>query len=217
MSRFELVIFDNDGVLVDSERIANTLLAEQLTTYGLAVTWTDCIERYLGSTLERVRALVEQELGHAIPADFEAAYRARVYPELARSVRPIAGVIGVLDTLDRDGVAVCVASSAVHERIRMTLTTAGLVDRFEGRMFSADDVGRRSKPAPDLFLYAAEQLGVAPPACAVVEDAPAGIEAAHAAGMVSFGYTALTPAHLLADASGGTFTDMAELPMHLAR
>ncbi|HVN50216.1 MAG TPA: HAD-IA family hydrolase [Acidimicrobiales bacterium] len=211
MSRFDLVIFDNDGVLVDSETIANQALAEMLNGYGLDVTWHDCVERYLGSTLGRVRDLVEEELGHPVPADFEARYRATVYPRLAESVQPIPGVVDVLDRLDAAGVTACVASSGIHERIRITLTTTGLVDRFEGRMFSAQDVGH-GKPAPDLFLYAAASMGVAPERCAVVEDAPAGIAAADAAAMTVFGYAALTPRWLLEGASGGVVDDMAQLP-----
>jgi HAD superfamily hydrolase (TIGR01509 family) len=209
--RFDLVIFDNDGVLVDSEPLANGVLAEILTGYGLAVDWHDCVERYLGSTLERVRHLVEAELGHPIPADFEQRYRAEVYPRLAECVQPIPGVVGVLDALDAAGVATCVASSAIHERITITLTTTNLIERFGDRRFSAEDVGR-GKPAPDLFLHAAATMGVPPPRCAVVEDAPAGVEAAAAAGMISFGYAALTPRRLLSGATGGIVTDMADLP-----
>jgi len=99
MPRFDLVIFDNDGVLVDSEPIANRLLAEQLTSYGLPVDWHDCVERYLGSTLERVRTLVEAELGHSIPADFETRYREIVYPRLAVEVEAVPGVASVVDQL----------------------------------------------------------------------------------------------------------------------
>jgi HAD superfamily hydrolase (TIGR01509 family) len=211
MPSFDLVIFDNDGVLVDSEPLANGVLAQILTSYGLAVTTQDCIERYLGNTLERVRWLVETELGHAIPDDFEVRYRSTVYPLLAESVQPIPGVSAVLDRLAAAGMATCVASSAIHQRIQLTLTTAGLIDRFEpGRLFSAQDVGR-GKPAPDLFLHAAATLGVAPARCAVVEDAPAGVEAANAAAMTAFGYAALTPRALLEGATGGVVDDMADL------
>ncbi len=211
MPRFDLVIFDNDGVLVDSEVLANTLLAEILTGYGMTITWRDCVDLYLGSTLTRVRDLVEAELGHAIPDDFETVYRARVYPVLEQSVQPIPGVVSVLDAIDDAGLDMCVASSAIHRRIQITLTTAGLIDRFDGRLFSAEDVGR-GKPAPDLFLHAAATLGVEPARCAVVEDSPAGIEAANAAGMTAFAYGALTPHRLLLDATGGLVDDMAALP-----
>ena len=108
MRRFDLVIFDNDGVLVDSEPMANAILAEILTDYGLTVTTQDCIERYLGNTLARVRALVEAELGHTIPDDFEHRYRSTVYPRLAASVQAVPGVTGVLDRLEAAGVATCV-------------------------------------------------------------------------------------------------------------
>ncbi len=210
MARFDLVIFDNDGVLVDSEPIANRYLAELLGEYGLEVSWHDCVERYLGSTLTRVRELVEVDLGRPIPDDFEERYRSTVYPRLAEQVEVVPGVAAVLDALDAAGVTTCVASSGLHQRIRMTLTRVGLIDRFGDRLFSAEDVGI-GKPAPDLFLHAAATVGVAPERCAVVEDAPAGIEAAAAAGMLSFGYTGLTPAAYLAGATGGTFTHMDQL------
>ena len=210
MARFDLVIFDNDGVLVDSEPIANRYLAELLGEYGLDVTWHDCVERYLGSTLTRVRELVEAELGGPIPADFEERYRSTVYPLLAQQVEAVPGVAAVLDDLDQAGVSTCVASSGLHQRIRVTLTRVGLIDRFGDRLFSAEDVGV-GKPAPDLFLHAAASVGVEPERCAVVEDAPAGIQAAAAAGMVSFGYTGLTPERYLAGATGGTFSHMHQL------
>jgi HAD superfamily hydrolase (TIGR01509 family) len=210
MRRFDLVIFDNDGVLVDSEPLANRYLSELLGEYGLDVGWHDCVERDLGSTLTRVRELVEAELGGPIPADFEERYRSTVYPLLAEQVEAVPGVAAVLDDLDQAGVSTCVASSGLHQRIRVTLTRVGLIDRFGDRLFSAEDVGV-GKPAPDLFLHAAASVGVEPERCAVVEDAPAGIQAAAAAGMVSFGYTGLTPERYLADATGGTFSHMRQL------
>jgi HAD superfamily hydrolase (TIGR01509 family) len=125
-------------------------------------------------------------------------------------VRPVPGVVGVLDRLEAAGVPSCVGSSAIHERIRITLSTAGLIHRFADRLFSAEDVGR-GKPAPDLFLHAAATLGADPARCAVVEDAPAGVEAANAAGMTAFGYAALTPRALLSGATGGIVDDMADM------
>jgi HAD superfamily hydrolase (TIGR01509 family) len=213
--RFDLVIFDNDGVLVDSEPIANRLLAELLTSYGLDVDWHDCVERYLGSTLERVRTLVEAELGRPIPADFERRYRDTVYPRLAQEVEAVPGVAAVIEQLADDGVITCVASSGLHVRIQLTLQRVGLLDRFGDRLFSAEDVGV-GKPEPDLFLHAASTLGVEPHRCAVVEDSTAGVQAANAAGMTAFGFAALTPARLLRDATGGTFTEMSELGARLA-
>lgn len=212
VARFDLVIFDNDGVLVDSEPIANRCLAELLAEYGLDVDWLDCVERYLGSTLGRVRDLVEADLGHPVPADFEERYRSTVYPILAAEVEAVPGVASALDQLAATDTVTCVASSGLHQRIRLTLDRAGLRDRFaDEQLFSAEDVGV-GKPAPDLFLHAASVLGVDPARCAVIEDAPAGIEAAHAAGMTVFGYAALTPVRFIENANGGVFFDMATLP-----
>ena len=118
MARFDLVIFDNDGVLVDSEPIANRLLAELLNGYGLDVDWHECVERYLGSTLERVRDLVEAELGRPIPDDFEERYRATVYPAWPSEVEAVPGVAAVLDHLTATDVRTCVASSGLHQRIQ---------------------------------------------------------------------------------------------------
>jgi HAD superfamily hydrolase (TIGR01509 family) len=212
VARFDLVIFDNDGVLVDSEPISCRHLAEMLDGYGLSVDWHDCIDRYLGNTLERVRVLVEAELGRPIPDDFEDRFRSTIYPVLAAEVEAVPGVAVALDRLAASGTVTCVASSGRHERIRLTLDRAGLRRRFaDDQLFSAEDVGV-GKPAPDLFLHAAAMLGVDPARCAVVEDAPAGVEAAHAAGMTVFAFTALTPARLVDHANGGMFTDMGALP-----
>ena len=211
MPPFELVIFDNDGVLVDSEPIANRFMAEQLRSYGLDVDWLDCVERYLGSTLTRVRALAEADLGRPLPDDFEEQYRATVYPALAAEVTAVPGVDAVLDHLDGAGVVSCVASSGLHQRIRLTLGRAGLLDRFGDRLFSAEDVGV-GKPAPDLFLHAAATMGVSPDRCAVVEDSRFGIEAARAAGMRAFGYGGgVTPGEWLEGPGTIVFEHMDEL------
>ncbi|MEI7592129.1 MAG: HAD family phosphatase [Actinomycetes bacterium] len=212
MIGFKLVIFDNDGVLVDSEPIANRHLAELLGDYGLDIDWYGCVERYLGCTLGRVRELAESDLGHPIPDDFEARYRASVYPSLASGVEAVAGADAVLHFVAMQQTAMCVASSARHERIRLTLDRAGLRRYFEDEwLFSADDVGV-GKPAPDLFLFAAQTLGVDPSTCAVIEDSPAGVDAGLAAGMTVFAYSALTPRHLLEHANGAVFDSMASLP-----
>ena len=208
--RWDLVIFDNDGVLVDSERLANTILGELLTGYGSPTTTDEAVERHLGTSLRRVRAVVEAE-GVAVPADFEDSYHRRLFAAFNQSLVAVPGVAEVLSTLD---VPVCVASSGSHERIRRSLTLAGLARHFKGRIFSADDV-ERGKPAPDLFLHAAAALGARPSRCAVIEDSPLGVEAAGAAGMTVFAYAAVTPASRLSAASV-VFSSMGELPRLLA-
>jgi HAD superfamily hydrolase (TIGR01509 family) len=204
---FDLVIFDNDGVLVDSEPISQRITAALLTEYGWPTTTADCFDRFLGYSMASIRARAEAHLGRPLP-DFDARYHAQLFAAFRSELRPIPGVA---EALARITLPVCVTSSGTHKRIRAGLTATGLIDRFEGRIFSAQDVVR-GKPAPDLFLHAAGTLGFDPRRCAVVEDSAAGVEAANAAGMTAFGYAAVTPADRLRHASGGVFQVMAALP-----
>ncbi|WNM29367.1 HAD family hydrolase [Streptomyces sp. Li-HN-5-11] len=192
--RYDLVIFDNDGVLVDSEPISNRLLAAYLTELGHPTSYEDSIRDYMGSAMHRVHELVLDRTGKRLPDDFDDVFHARVFAAFERELKPVAGVGDVLEKLTVDGTPYCVASSGSHERIRVGHRTTGL-DRWfdESRIFSSQDVGR-GKPAPDLFLYAAERMGVAPERCVVVEDSPLGVRAALAAGMDVYGFTAMTPA-----------------------
>lgn len=208
MARFDLIIFDNDGVLVDSEPVANQVLASLLTEYGFPCTPAESIATFMGHSVPQVRAMVETRLGRSLPDDLEARYVERLFPTFERSLQPIPGIVDALRAIDQ---AVCVASSGTHQRIRLTLGATGLWDRFGGRVFSAQDVAR-GKPAPDLFLHAAASLGVDPRRCAVVEDSPAGVTAANAAEMTSFGFVRLVPAERLAHATGAVFSDMRLLP-----
>ncbi|MFJ9720373.1 HAD family hydrolase [Streptomyces sp. NPDC101213] len=208
--RYDLVVFDNDGVLVDSEPISNRLLAAYLTELGHPTSYEDSIRDYMGSAMHRIHDLVLERTGERLPADFDDVFHARVFDAFERELRPVGGVADVLEKLAADGVPYCVASSGSHERIRVGHRTTGLDRWFEdARIFSAQDVGR-GKPAPDLFLYAAERMGVAPERCVVVEDSPLGVRAAVAAGMDVYGFTAMTPAAKLAGATG-LFADMGEL------
>ena len=215
MSRFDLVIFDNDGVLVDSELLANTVLAELLTEHGLPCTVEESVRDFLGGTLALVHAAYHERTGRRLPDDFDGRYYARVFAAFRVGLRPVPGVLGVLDELDAAGVAYCVASSGPHERIRLAHEQAGLEGRFAGRTFSADDVAH-GKPAPDLFLHAAGSLGVPPSRCAVIEDSPLGVTAAAAAGMTVYGFAAVTPPERLAEADV-IVTAMPELPPLLIR
>ncbi|MGW3416334.1 HAD family hydrolase [Streptomyces sp. NPDC000888] len=208
--RYELIIFDNDGVLVDSEPISNTLLAAYLTELGHSTSYEESLRDYMGSAMHRVHDLVEERTGRRLPADFDEVFHARVFAAFERELEPVPGAVQVLEKLAADGVPYCVASSGSHERIRVGHRKTGL-DRWfdEGRVFSSQDVGR-GKPAPDLFLYAAERMGVAPEKCVVVEDSPLGVQAAVAAGMDVYGFTAMTPADRLVGATR-LFSDMGQL------
>ncbi len=203
------MIFDNDGVLVDSERLANTILAELLTEAGLPYTLEEAVRDFMGGSMASMRRQAEAKLGRPLPADLEDRYHQRLFDGFA-DLQAIEGVAEVLDHLDATGTQYCLASSGTHRRIHTALTTVGFWTRFEGRIFSAEDVAH-GKPAPDLFLYAASKLAVLPAECVVVEDSPLGVAAANAAGMKVFGFAAMTDPAKLASADA-IFHQMTALP-----
>ncbi|MEU3556475.1 HAD family hydrolase [Streptomyces fragilis] len=213
--RYDLVLFDNDGVLVDSEPISNRLLAGYLTELGHETSYEDSIRDYMGSAMHRIHDLILERTGQRLPEGFDDEFHARVFAAFERELKPVPGVADVLRQLSAAGVPFCVASSGSHERIRVGHRKTGL-DRWfdDARVFSAQDVGR-GKPAPDLFLHAARSMGVAPERCAVVEDSPLGVQAGLAAGMDVYGFTAMTPADKLAGVKA-SFTTMGELAALLA-
>lgn len=205
---FELVIFDNDGVLVDSEPISNRVMAAAISEVGLPTTTDDSMREYMGRRWEDSVAIVEQRLGRALPAEFTTRYRERRDAALAAELTPVRGVA---EAIARIPCKRCVASSGAPEKIRFTLEHTGLLHLFDGAMFSAVEV-EHGKPAPDLFLHAAERMGVAPERCAVVEDTLLGIEAALAAGMRAFGYAWYFEQEVLSAAGATPFASMDELP-----
>ncbi|MEY9872432.1 HAD superfamily hydrolase (TIGR01509 family) [Streptacidiphilus sp. MAP12-33] len=210
----ELVIFDCDGVLVDSERIAVRVQVALGAELGWALTESEVVERFIGRSHAAIREQVAERLGEETAAAwserFELLHREAVDAELAP-------VDGLPEALDAIGLPTCVASSGSHEKMRHTLGRTGLFDHFEGRIYSATEVAH-GKPAPDLFLHAARSMGVEPEACVVVEDSNPGVRAARAAGMRSLGYAGgLTPAVLLEGPGTVVFHDMRELPKLLAQ
>ncbi|MFJ3906871.1 HAD family hydrolase [Streptomyces vinaceus] len=215
---YDLVIFDNDGVLVDSEPLANTILAGYLTELGHPTSYEDSIRDYMGAAVHRVHDLVFERTGQRLPAEFDATLHARTFAAFERELAPVAGAVDVLGALTAQGVPYCLASSGSHERIRVGHRAAGLDGWFEEEwIFSSQDVGK-GKPAPDLFLHAARSMGVEPARCVVIEDSPLGVRAARAAGMDVYGFTAMTPAERLAGATGlfgemKELTGLLELPM----
>ncbi|MFF8271358.1 HAD family hydrolase [Streptomyces sp. NPDC016562] len=207
---YDLVIFDNDGVLVDSEPLANSILAAYLTELGHPTTSEESLRDYLGAAAPRVRELVLERTGERLPDDFEAQLDARTCAAFEQELRPVPGVEEVLGALTASGIAYCLVSSASHERIRVGHRVAGLDGWFEEEwIFSAQDVGQ-GKPAPDLYLHAARQMGVEPARCVAVDDSPLGIEAAAAAGIDVYAFTAVLPAGRLPGATGH-FGDMKQL------
>jgi HAD superfamily hydrolase (TIGR01509 family) len=204
----ESVIFDCDGVLVDTEPISNRVLARLLTQAGLPTTLEDCLRYYRGRAMRSVLADATSRLGAPLAFDVAERYYAEVEPIFRLELDPVAGIVGALDRIDLPS---CVASSGPHHKMEVTLRATGLWDRFAGRIFSATEVAR-GKPAPDLFLYAAERMGFDPASTAVVEDSIAGVQAAVAAGMRALAFAGETEPSELAAAGGEPFTEMAELP-----
>jgi HAD superfamily hydrolase (TIGR01509 family) len=202
------VIFDCDGVLVDTELISNTVLAGLLTEAGLPTTFEDCMRDYRGRSIASVLALAEERFGASLPPDVTARYFEAIEDVFVRDLEPVPGVI---EALDRITLPSCVASSGPHHKMAVTLRTTGLWDRFEGRIFSATEVAH-GKPAPDLFLHAAARMGFDPAHTAVVEDSVPGIQAAVAAGMRALAFVRHTEPEQLAAVGGEIFDDMAELP-----
>ena len=203
------MIFDCDGVLVDSERIAVRVDAVVLADLGWPLSDAEIIERFVGRSEEHFVREIEAHLGRPLPKSWEDRYQHLYTAAFERELKPVDGVV---EALDRIATATCVASSGSHDKIRRSLRLTHLYERFEGRIFSASEVAN-GKPAPDLFLHAAARLGVPPARCAVVEDSRYGVMAARAAGMMAFGYAGgVTPAHRLEGPGTVIFHDMRALP-----
>lgn len=185
MSRTSLVIFDCDGVLVDSEPISIAVLRETIAADGVEISEADAYRHFLGRSMTSIAETLEVEFGLVITSEHLRHIRTRLFGHFRAELQPIAGIAEALD-----GIALpyCVASSSKPERIRLSLEVTGLLDRFEPHIYSSSMV-KHGKPAPDLFLHAARDMGAAPADCLVVEDSAAGIEAAKRAGMRVFAFT----------------------------
>ena len=203
-----LVIFDCDGVLVDSERIANPLLAEMLSEIGLPTTREESIERYQGRSWADTKKLIEQSLGRPLSEAFPELFNQRMMAEFHERLAPIPGIAAALDRIEYP---MCVASSSGHAHIRTALEITGLLPHFEGRCFSASEVSR-GKPHPDLFLHAAERMGYGAAASIVIEDSVSGVRGACAAGMPVLGFARDSDPDVLRNAGARVFRDMEELP-----
>jgi HAD superfamily hydrolase (TIGR01509 family) len=208
----DLVIFDCDGVLVDSERLAIDIDVAMLAELGWRMSRDEAVERLVGRSFADIGADLATHLGRPLREGWDTEWRRRLRETLDADLTAVDGIEVALDALAARGVPMCVASSTGHEGLRRSLGRTGLHDRFAGRIFSAADVPR-GKPAPDLFLHAARTLGVPPERCAVVEDSLHGLAAARAAGMPAFAYAAgLVPTHRLTGPMTTLFTDMRTLP-----
>lgn len=195
----KLVIFDNDGVLVDSERLSNVVFAEWITENGLPTSFEESVEYYMGKRTTDCAAEIERRLGRRLPADFIEVYESRCNDLLSRELTVVEGVEELLDSLEANATPYCIASSGTPDEIALRLTTTGLAARFDTNIYSGTQVPH-GKPAPDLFLHAAARMGVDPAECVVIEDSPAGITGARAAGIRVIGHAALLPPQRLREA-----------------
>ena len=210
-ARFEAVLFDCDGVLVDSEPIANRVLAEHLTAVGLVLTPAEVEAQFVGLPLVQSISRIEGLLGHALPTSWYANYQRARDQALREELRPVAGIHSLLDGLMTQPYKLAVASGAEREKLNLNLQLTRLQSYFRDKTFSGSDVAH-SKPAPDVYLLAAKQLGVNPARCVVIEDTVTGTLAGVAAGMTVWGYAARTSAEpLLAAGASQVFVHMDEL------
>lgn len=203
-----LVIFDCDGVLVDSEPLANRVLADAIVELGLPATLEGVTQRFKGRSLKDCVLLIEAELGRAVPHDFLERLNARTYDAFRRELRAVPGVRAAVESI---ALPRCVASSGSHEKMRLTLGSTGLLPLFEPHLFSATEVAN-GKPAPDLFLYAARCMQLEPSRAVVVEDSVLGARGAIAAGMRVLGFAREGGADELREAGAEVFFHMDELP-----
>lgn len=187
MSEKPLIIFDCDGVLVDSEPISLAVLRDALDAEGISICDDDARRLFLGRSLATMLAVVKADYGATLGEDFLERLRRDLYARFRAELKPTDGIAAAWAGLEEAGYAFCVASSSQPERIRLSLEIGGLLPEFAAPIFSASMV-KNGKPAPDLFLYAAERMRRSPEDCIVIEDSPAGIAAAKAAGMMVFAY-----------------------------
>ena len=209
-----LVIFDCDGVLVDSEPLSNTCFARALQREGLDWTVEETMRRLMGRSMKSCVEIVEGILGRKLPADFVERLQVETLQSFKDApLKPVRGVVEAIDALEAAGIETCVASSGGHDKMEVSLGVTGLLSRFKGRIFSSSDVPR-GKPFPDLFLHAAIAMNVQPFDCVVVEDSVPGVQAAKAAGMRALAYAAASHADRdgLGAAGAFLFGDMKQLP-----
>jgi len=208
---FDLIIFDCDGVLVNSEEVANEVFAEVLLQVcGLEFTLEEMFDTFVGHSRAQCLEKIEAILGEPPPPKLDQRYQEDINLALKDSVAAIEGIEAVLTDLT---VPYCVASSGSHDKMKLTLGKTGLIDFFDGNIFSTSEV-KRGKPHPDIYLHAATTMGgYQPQRCLVIEDSPIGVTGAVAAGMQVFGFAELMPAHKLKSSGAHlVFENMHDLP-----
>ena len=209
----DLVLFDCDGVLVDSEPASNAVLLEDMRAFGLDLTLEECMGLFTGGTFKSAGEEARRR-GAAVPDDWAKGFYPRLYATLAKGVPLIPGAIELIDSIEAAGIATGIVSNGAKEKMEITLGPHGLMDRFEGRIFSAYDYGV-SKPDPELVCIAVRHFNIDPQRTVFVDDSVSGCRAGHAAGMYTIGFSATTPAEKLSDYCQVCVSTMSEIEPHL--
>lgn len=208
MSKYKCVIFDCDGVLVDSEPIGNKVMVEMANDLGVNIDLDYAYKHFKGNSLKNCVKQITELLGKQIPFDFESVYRKQSFKRFKNEIQPIEGVKSILDNLE---IPFCVASSGPENKIKLNLELTGLLPYFESKIFSCYTI-KKWKPDPSVFLWAGETMGFGPNECVVIEDSPIGVEAAINGGFDVFGYTAHDYKDELQKNATKTFNSMIKLP-----
>jgi len=211
MKPYKCIIFDCDGVLVDSEILAIQTLTDMANERGAEIDLHYALRNFKGSFLEACFEKIEAISGKPLPQNFEAEYRKRSFEVFKNELQPVKGIKDVLENLT---IPFCTASSGPQEKIRLNLVTTGLRHFFEERIFSCYDIGKW-KPDPAIFLHAAAVMGFAPEDCLVIEDTILGVRAAKAGGFDVFGYTELNENEAFEKEATAIFNTMNELLMKI--
>jgi len=210
MSKPQLLIFDCDGVLVDSEKISSRVIAEEITKVGIPMETHEAQKLFTGGSLADVEKYIEVKLGRPIGYDFETVYRKRSFELFEQFIEPINGVEEALKNIEERSIKKCVASNGPLQKMLLNLRLTNLLPFFKGQLFSAYEVNRW-KPDPFLFLHAAKTMNTVPEDCLVIEDSIHGVEAAISAGMPVLGYAPDHNGHDLQKAGATVFSDMNQL------
>lgn len=210
----DLVIFDCDGVLVDSEPVTNRVMQKSFANYGLSLSLEDVMAHFVGGTMQGVKEMA-CKMGASLPEGWIDEIYVEMFQALEEECEPIEGALDALAALDASGIPYAVGSNGPHAKMEITLRQCGLLDRLKGRIFSREDVSK-PKPSPDVYLHAAAILGAGAERCVVVEDSPTGAQAGVSAGMYTLGFAGHGNHNKLASVCDSVFTHMAELPRLLS-
>lgn len=207
MSKYKCIIFDCDGVLVDTESITNRVLLEMVKPLGFIMELDQAVEEFSGKSLQTCLGIIESQIKNKLPPDFEARYREETFRSFRLEAKPIKGVAALLDRIT---LPYCVASSGPLAKIQLSLKTTGLLDKFSGHIFSSYEINSW-KPDPGIFLHAAKTMGFKPVDCVVIEDTISGITAAKAGGFTVFAFSNAKHEPLFKTLADHTFFDMDQL------